>query len=40
MRLTNAEIYSIKSIFKSVFKSGKVYLFGSRTNDKPKRRGY
>ncbi|MFK5937846.1 MAG: nucleotidyltransferase domain-containing protein [Sulfurimonas sp.] len=33
MRLTKFEIDSIKSTFLEVFNDGKIYLFGSRTND-------
>ncbi len=33
MRLTNFEQNSIKETFTETFKSGKIYLFGSRTDD-------
>ena len=33
MRLTDFERTSIKKSFEEVFKSGKIYLFGSRTDD-------
>jgi len=33
MRLTNSEVKAITSIFKEVFKSGQIYLFGSRVDD-------
>ena len=33
MRLSQFELDSIKSIFKSVFDEGKLYLFGSRIDD-------
>jgi predicted nucleotidyltransferase len=36
MRLTKSEISSIKSIFNEVFKSGDIYLFGSRVDDNKK----
>ena len=36
MRLTKKEIESIKSCFKEVFQNGKIYLFGSRTDDNKK----
>jgi len=33
MRLTNLEQKSIKETFSETFKTGKIYLFGSRTDD-------
>jgi len=36
MRLTNYEISSIKETFKKIFKSGNIYLFGSRVDDNQK----
>lgn len=33
MRLSNFEIQSIVSVFKKVFTTGKIYLFGSRVDD-------
>ena len=36
MRLTKFEQEAIKESFKSVFKSGEVYLFGSRVDDSQK----
>ena len=36
MRLTKSEISSIKSTFNEVFKSGEIYLFGSRVDDSQK----
>jgi len=36
MRLTNKEIKAITSTFKDIFKSGKIYLFGSRVDDNKK----
>jgi len=33
MRLTNLEQKSIKETFSEIFKTGKIYLFGSRTDD-------
>jgi len=33
MRLTAKEIKAIVSTFESIFKEGKIYLFGSRTDD-------
>ena len=33
MRLTPFEQNSIKKTFSETFKSGKIYLFGSRTDD-------
>jgi predicted nucleotidyltransferase len=38
MRLTDKEVKSILSTFQEVFKSGKIYLFGSRV-DNNKRGG-
>ncbi len=34
MRLQPQEIASIKTAFKNNFRGGKIYLFGSRTDDK------
>lgn len=34
MRLLNKEIIFIKEVFQKVFKSGDIYLFGSRVDDK------
>lgn len=36
MRLSQFEIEAIKDSFKLFFTNGKVYLFGSRTDDKKK----
>jgi len=36
MRLTNYEINSIKYIFKDIFKSGNISLFGSRVDETKK----
>jgi len=36
MRLTDYEIASIRKSFKEIFKSGKIYLFGSRVDDRQK----
>ncbi len=36
MRLTSFEIKSIKESFLTVFKNGKIYLFGSRIDDDKK----
>ncbi|MEA2018665.1 MAG: nucleotidyltransferase domain-containing protein, partial [Campylobacterota bacterium] len=36
MRLTHKEIKAITSSFKEIFKSGKIYLFGSRVDDSKK----
>jgi predicted nucleotidyltransferase len=36
MRLTNFEIKAINISFKEVFRSGKIYLFGSRVDDSQK----
>ena len=36
MRLTNKELEVIISTFKEIFKSGKIYLFGSRVDDNKK----
>jgi len=36
MRLTNSEQKSLKETFLEVFKTGKIYLFGSRTDDSQK----
>ena len=36
MRLTNKEVEAITSIYKKIFKSGKIYLFGSRVDDTKK----
>jgi len=36
MRLSIKEVEAITSIFKDIFKSGKIYLFGSRTDDTKK----
>lgn len=36
MRLTNFEINSINKSFKEIFKEGKIYLFGSRVDDRLK----
>ena len=36
MRLTDKEIKAIKSNFKEIFESGKIYLFGSRVDDTKK----
>lgn len=33
MRLQEYEILSIKEVFSQVFKSGEIFLFGSRIND-------
>jgi len=33
MRLSSNEISSIKEIFFSIFKSGEIFLFGSRVDD-------
>ena len=33
MRLSKREIFAIKMAFREIFKSGKIYLFGSRAND-------
>ena len=33
MRLSDAELKSIKTIFYKVFKNGDIYLFGSRVDD-------
>jgi predicted nucleotidyltransferase len=33
MRLTNYEVLKIKETFYEIYKSGKIYLFGSRVND-------
>ena len=38
MRLTKFEIDSIKQTFLDVFKSGNIYLFGSRIDDTQKER--
>jgi predicted nucleotidyltransferase len=36
MRLEDNEIQAIKTIFNAVFKSGAIYLFGSRVDDTKK----
>ena len=36
MRLTHFEIESIKLSFQKTFQKGKIYLFGSRTDDNQK----
>ena len=36
MRLTNYELTSIKEVFSEVFKSGEIYLFGSRVDNQLK----
>ena len=36
MRLQQQEIASIKTAFNNNFKGGKIYLFGSRTDDQQK----
>ena len=36
MRLTKIEVEKIKETFNEVFKSGKIYLFGSRVDDSSK----
>ena len=36
MRLNNFEVEAIKKSFKEVFKSGEIYLFGSRVDDTKK----
>ena len=36
MRLTQKEIEAIKESFYKIFKSGKIYLFGSRVDDTKK----
>jgi len=36
MRLKQYEIEAIRTTFNDVFKSGKIYLFGSRTDDDKK----
>jgi predicted nucleotidyltransferase len=36
MRISNSEKESIKKTFFEVFKSGEIYLFGSRTDDNKK----
>jgi len=36
MRLSEIEINAINEVFKSTFKKGMVYLFGSRTDDSKK----
>jgi predicted nucleotidyltransferase len=36
MRLNNFEVEAIKKSFKEVFKSGEIYLFGSRVADTKK----
>ena len=36
MRLTNYEITSIKEIFHQLFNDGKIYLFGSRVDERLK----
>jgi predicted nucleotidyltransferase len=36
MRLSKQEIQAIQSSFKEIFKSGKIYLFGSRADDTKK----
>lgn len=33
MRLTKLEVDAIKNSFKEIFKEGRIFLFGSRTND-------
>lgn len=36
MRLSSNEILALKNSFKNIFKSGKIYLFGSRVDDNKK----
>jgi len=36
VRLTNKEIEAITSVYKDIFKSGNIYLFGSRVDDTKK----
>lgn len=36
MRLTQQEIEAIRSSFYEVFKNGRIYLFGSRVDDRQK----
>jgi hypothetical protein len=39
MRLSKKEIETIKQVFLEVFKSGEIYLFGSRLDDTKKGGG-
>lgn len=36
MRINKEEVIAIKQSFKQVFKTGKIFLFGSRVNDQIK----